>query len=198
MKKIAVLFFNLLLLSLAGCSPAVYTDKAADANFGTYETYAILPSGQNTGDNTIYTEKIINEVDQEMRARGYVLDTQNPDLLVNVKTMYEEEQELVTTGYYPATYDYYTTGFYEPTTLEPYYYTGYTGIPEVTGPDIRSVEYTEGTFVVDVIEAKGENEIIWRGWSETPVDPENLDQSIRDYVDNIFDEYPVEEKGEDN
>lgn len=193
MKTTSVIFFIFLLAGLASCSPAVYTDVAADAEFGTYETYAILPAGQDLGENTIYSDKIINEVNQEMRARGYELDPNNPDLLVNVKTFYDEEEELVATGYYPGTYDYYRPGFYTPTTMAPYYYTGYAGVAGVTGPGIREVEYTEGTFVVDVIEANGENEIIWRGWSETPVDPENVDENIRGYVDNIFDEYPVDE-----
>ncbi len=194
MNKIPTIFFHMLLVSLVGCSPAVYTDKAADANFGSYQTYAMLPTGENSEDSTttIYTEKIINEVNQEMKARGYELDNQNPDLLVNVKTMYQEEEKTVNTGY-PATYGYYTSGFYAPTTLAPYYYTGYAGIPRVTGTGIRSVEYTEGTFVVDIIEAKdGKNQVVWRGWSETPVDPADLDSSIREYVDNIFEEYPVE------
>ena len=191
MKKITLVFCFFLLLSLSACSPAVYTDTAADANFGSYQTYAMLPSGQDLGENNIHSDKIINEVNQEMRARGYELDPENPDLLVNVKTMYEEEEDLVATGYYPATYDYYGPDFYTPATLAPYYYTGYAAVPAVTGTGIREVEYTEGTFVVDIIEAKGENEIIWRGWSETPVDPANLDESIRSYVDNIFEEYPV-------
>lgn len=191
MKKITLAFGIFLLLSLSGCSPEVYTDTAADANFGSYQTYAMLPSGKDLGENNIHSDRIINEVDQEMRARGYELDPENPDLLVNVKTMYEEEEELVATGNYPATYNYYGPGFYTPTTMAPYYYTGYAGVPSVTGTGIREVEYTEGTFVVDIIEANGKNEIIWRGWSETPVDPGNLDESIRGYVDNIFEEYPV-------
>lgn len=193
MERFSVVFVSFLLVSLAGCSPAVYTDVAADAQFGTYETYAILPAGQNLGENTIYSDKIMNEVDQEMRDRGYVLDPDDPDLLVNVKTMYDEEEKLVATGYYPATYDYYGPDFYTPTTMAPYYYTGYTGIPSITGTGIREVEYIEGTFVVDVIEASGANKVIWRGWSETPIDPEDIDESVRDYVDNIFDEYPVED-----
>ena len=77
--------------------------------------------------------------------------------------------------------------------MNPYHYTGYTGIGTVTGTGIQEVEYTEGTFVVDVIEANGANEIIWRGWSETPVDPGEVDENIREYVDNIFDEYPVDD-----
>lgn len=192
MNKINIIFLAILFLGFSACSPVVYTDKAPDANFGSYQTYAMLPTGDNSQTNTIYTDKIIREINQEMQARGYELDNQNPDLLVNVKTMYDQEQELVTTGYYPATYDYYGADFYAPTTLAPYYYTGYAGIPSIAGPDIRQVEYTQGTFVVDIIEAQGKNNIIWRGWSKTPVDPSNLDESIRSYVDNIFEEYPVE------
>lgn len=185
--------FCLLLISSLACTtaPVVYTDTAPNVNFTTYETYAYLPSGENDEARSILTQKIIDEVTQEMEARGYELDNQNPDLLVNVKTMYEEEEELVRTGSYPATYDYYVPGFYTPTTINPYYYTGYATIPRVTGTGIREVAYTEGTFVVDIIDRE-DNRILWRGWSETPVDRMNLSRSIRAYIDNIFEEYPVE------
>lgn len=189
MKKYIRPFFSLLLIAATACSPTVYTDTAPDANFDAYETYAYLPSGEDDEAQSIYTQKIINEVNQEMEARGYALDNENPDLLVNVETMYEEEEELQRVPV-ANTYDYYTPGFYSPTTLSPYYYTGYATIPRVSGAGIREIEYTEGTFVVDVIDAS-ENQIIWRGWSETPVDPADLDTSIRSYIDNIFEEYPV-------
>jgi hypothetical protein len=194
MKKFIGSFLCLLAGFLTACSPTVYTDAAPDADFSAYGTYAYLPSGENNESQTVYTQKIINEVDQEMAARGYELDNESPDLLVNVKTMYEEEEDLQRVPV-ANTYDYYTPGFYTPTTLSPYYYTGYATVPRVTGTGIREIDYTEGTFVVDVIDAS-ENQIVWRGWSETPVDPENLDNSIREYIDNIYGEYPVE-AGED-
>ena len=191
MKKLTKFFLSMLIASLVACSPAVYTDRAEGVNFTEYKTYAYLPSGKREeGSGTRYTERIINEINQEMQARGYRLDNQNPDLLVNVSTMYVEKDELLRTPV-AGTYDYYTPGFYTPTTLEPYYYTGYNTIPQITGVGIREVEYTEGTFVVDIIDAT-ENKIVWRGWSETPVDPSELDESVREYVDNIFEEYPVE------
>jgi hypothetical protein len=190
MKKFIGSFLCLLAGFLTACSPTVYTDTAPEADFSAYDTYAYLPSGENDEAKTIYTQKIINEVDQEMEARGYKIDNENPDLLVNVKTMYEEEEDLQRVPV-ANTYDYYTPGFYTPTTLSPYYYTGYATIPRVTGTGIREIEYTEGTFIVDVIDAS-ENRIVWRGWSETSVDPENLDNSIREYIDNIYGEYPVE------
>ncbi len=193
MKKFIGSFICLVAGLLTSCSPSVYTDTAPDADFSAYNTYAYLPSGENDEAQTIYTQKIINEVDQEMTARGYQIDNQDPDLLVNVKTMYEEEEDLQRVPV-ANTYDYYTPGFYTPTTLSPYYYTGYAGVPRITGAGIREIEYTEGTFVVDVIDASN-NQIVWRGWSETPVDPENLDNSIREYIDNIYEEYPVDAEG---
>lgn len=193
MQKYIGSFFILVCLLVAACSPTVYTDSAPDTDFESYNTYAYLPSGENEEAQSVNTQKIINEVNEEMEARGYVLDNENPDLLVNVETMYEEEEALRRVPV-ANTYDYYTPGFYTPTTLSPYYYTGYATIPRISGAGIREVEYTEGTFVVDVIDA-ADNRIIWRGWSETPVDPADLDTSIRGYIDNIFEEYPVDPQG---
>ena len=105
--------------------------------------------------------------------------------------MYEEEERLRRTPI-ATTYPYYGTGFYAPATLGPYYYAGYANYPTISPYGaIQEVEYTVGTFVVDGIKQET-GQIIWRGWSSTPVDPMDLDSSIRSYVDNIFEAYPVE------
>jgi hypothetical protein len=172
------------------CNPSVNTDKAEDVNLKNYSTFAYLPSGDSVQNRVVMEERVIAEVRQEMEGRGYKLDADNPDLVVLVKAMYEEEERLRREPYYTS-YDYYSPRFYSPTTLSPYYYRGYATIPRVTGYNIREIEYTEGTFVVDVIDREN-NRIVWRGWSSTSVDPMNLETSIREYVDNIYDEYPIE------
>lgn len=190
--------FSILTLIIAiffvGCTsgPAVNTETSPTAAFGEgeYNTYAYLPSGETDADNAVFNEAVIREVDQEMQARGYRLDPQDPDLLVLVRSMYERETAVERAPIYTA-YDYYGTGFYAPSPLGPQYYPRYNTIPRVTGTAIREVPYTEGTFVVDVIDASN-NEIVWRGWSSTPVDPMALESSVRQYVDNIFEEFPVE------
>jgi hypothetical protein len=189
--KIIFIFFIIISLSFSACSPAVHTEKVADANFDSYQTYAMLPTGQNIQDDVVDVEKIINEVNQEMRSREYTLDTQDPDLLVNVRIMLQEEEAVVREGY-TSTYDYYTPGFYTPATMPSYYFTNYKEIPYVSGTGIKEVEYLEGIVLVDVIEAKGKNRIIWRGWSQRPVDPSNFENSVREYIDKIFEEYPVD------
>lgn len=191
MKNIFYVFFLAVILSTA-CSPVVQTNKLSSVNFDAYETFAYLPSGDSSEFRSVIEKKAINEVSQEMDVRGYELDTRNPDLLVLVKTMFEEEERVSRDPYF-TTYDYYYPGFYGAGAVEPIYYENYAAIPRITpyGGAIREIEYTEGTFVVDVIDASN-NQIVWRGWSETPVDKSNLDESIRSYIDNIFEEYPVE------
>lgn len=189
-----IFLLSVTFLLTTACSPRVKTDEATNVDFSAFDTYAYLPGGDSSQYHTVPEEKVIREVSQEMEARGYEIDNQNPDLLVLVKTMFEEEETLQREPLYTS-YDYYAPGFYTAGATSPVYYQNYTSIPAITpyGAAIREIEYTEGTFVVDIIDAS-DNQIIWRGWSETPVDRGNLDESIRAYIDNIFEEYPVEQE----
>lgn len=184
-----LLLFSMTVVACTG-SPTVNTETVPGIDYSTYTSYAYLPNGDTASNKIVFNEAVIREVNQEMEARGYRLDNQNPDLLVLVKSMYQEEEALERVPVY-TTYDYYTTGFVRPLSMNNYYYTGYNTIPRLTGSAIREIEYTQGTFVVDIIDTD-KKEIIWRGWSQTPVDPMALEASVRQYVDNIFEEYPVE------
>ncbi len=192
-KKTYLPLFILLCLLVTACStsPGVNTNEVSDVDFSKFDSYAYLPSGDTAEYQTILEQKVVNEVNLQMEARGYELDTEEPDLLVLVKTMFDEEERLERDPMYTS-YNYYTPGLRGGTALGPVYYRNYPSVPRVTamGGAVREVEYTEGTFVVDVID-RSNNSLIWRGWSETPVDETNLDESIRDYIANIFGEYPV-------
>ncbi|MFP4092192.1 MAG: DUF4136 domain-containing protein [Cyclobacteriaceae bacterium] len=37
------------------------------------------------------------------------------------------------------------------------------------------------------------NEIVWRGWAEESISPDNFEDEVEDYVDDIFDEYPLDD-----
>lgn len=181
------------LLSACGASPAVNTEEQSNVDFSEFDTFAYLPAGDtDTSEYRTYLEdRVIREVNYQMENRGYQLDPDDPDLLVLVKTMFGQE-ERGDRRPVPSSYDYYSPDFFAIRPLRPAYYTQFNTIPRVSGyAGIREVDYIEGTFVVDIIDASS-NEIIWRGWSQTPVDRENLDSSINAYIDNIFDEFPVE------
>lgn len=184
---------------ITACStrPAVTTEKVADVDFSDFDSFAYLPAGDTdtSAYRTVFEDRVVQEVNYQMEQRGYHLNPDEPDLLVLVKTMFDQDQQLERMPV-PGSYEYYTPGFYAPRPMRPIYYTNYNDIPRVSGySGIQEVEYTEGTFVVDIIDASS-RQIIWRGWSQTPVDRENLDASINAYIDNIFDEYPLEPEEE--
>ncbi len=178
-------------LLAATCSrtPGVNTAKVPGVDLSSYATYAYLPSGDTAGYRVAFDETVIQEVNQEMQARGYRLDRENPDLLVLFRSFYQEATAIERTPIY-SSYDYYRPDLLAPITLEEYYYARYYLIDRVRGSYIREVEYSQGSFVVDIIDTSTK-EIIWRGWSPTSVDPLALQSSIGSYVDNIFEEYPV-------
>ena len=182
----------LLFFLISSCGPTVNTAKKAPVDLDTYDTFAWLPSKEeiknpNYNDELVYTT-IVDAVNTQMRQEGYSVEKQSPDILVNVKTMFDKETETVSDPVY-ASYDYVYPYTYVDPFYEPYYYTGYADVPRVVGYDVDQITYTEGTFVIDLIDAET-NKVVWRGWANDRIAPENLNSEIRNYVQEIFEEFP--------
>lgn len=190
-------FIQILIIAtfIVSCGTAKYNSQVAeDVNFNEFETFAILPEN-DTNDFSVYDSEIVRDktmknVKAEMMQRGYDLDTENPDLLVMIHYMFSREKETIYDPIYP-TYDYYTPGFVV-TPWNTFYYVDFRTIPRIYGDGFREVKYTEGTIVIDVINA-GNSKLLWRGWSEDRVDPLTFTEDIRIYIENIFDNYPIKE-----
>jgi hypothetical protein len=191
-----------------GCTTErVYSDQVKGVEFSSYKTYAWIPTGKDTTEqsdfnNDVTYQNIRQATDKEMAKRGYVLDATNPDLLLNVHANFEKREELVQRPMYSTYYNYYYPGFnnyayypgYFPGYVGSYYggY-GYHNSPMISGYDIQEIEYTEGTVVIDAIDRKSQK-VIWRGWTEERLDdPDDLDE-LYDNVDNVFKKYPVKER----
>lgn len=190
-KNMSIAFSMLLILY--ACGPRVQTGKTANVDLDNYQTYAWLPNGDSIQndkyDDELLNQTIVQEVNQEMQAKGYTLDRTNPDLLVLVHTMFDEETSTVREPIY-ATYDYYAPGMYVNPYYDPYYYYDYNQITSIIGYDVDQVEYTEGTLVIDLID-KDTNTVVWRGTAEDYVRPYNLRVQVANYIDEIFDEFPA-------
>jgi hypothetical protein len=176
------------------CGPTVQTNKTANVNLEKFDTYAYLPTPDTVKymrlSEEMVEEKTMEAVNNEMQEAGYTINRDNPDLLVKTHVMVDREVETVADPVY-STYDYYYPGF----TVgypSPYYYSGYNTVPQVVGYDVDAIPYTEGTIVVDIINAKT-NEIVWRGWAEETISADNFEDDLKEYVDEIFEEYPVED-----
>lgn len=180
------------LLFLVNCGPTVTTTKTADVNLNNYKTYAWLPNGDsvesNRYDSKQLNEAIVSEVNKEMELRGFTLDRSNPDLLVLVHTMFDEETNVVRDPIY-ASYDYYAPNMYLDPYYNDYYYYDYNTVTRVVGYDIDKIQYTEGTLAIDLIDKKTNN-VVWRGRADGYVEPMNLRTEVQNYVEEIFEEYP--------
>lgn len=198
MKKLVFQVMILVGLIAFGCSSArVYSDYVQDVNFERFDSFAWLPT-PDTVEGSVYENEILMQnirsyVNREMFERGYSIDTKDPDLLVLVHTNFERREELVRTPIY-SSYNYYYPGFYAGPAY-PYYYYDYGRVPFVTGYDIRELTYTEGVVVVDIINQEN-NTLIWRGWIEETVDdPTEFREDVSSRIDDLFEEYPVDERG---
>lgn len=179
-------------LFLVACGPRVETQKQAQVDLSNYRSYAFLPNQDTIRnseyDNAYVNEVVIDEIRQNMREHDFRLERNQPDLLVYYHLMFDEEMAVNASPIY-TNYSYYRPGFY----VGPYYrnvvYDNYFTVPRVAGTNIQQVPYREGTIVIDFIDRRT-NEIVWRGRADDVVDPENLEQELRSYVDAIFDELP--------
>ncbi|MGI8891942.1 MAG: DUF4136 domain-containing protein, partial [Bacteroidia bacterium] len=157
--------------------------------------------------NAILEQNLIMSIDREMKARGYTLDNANPDVLVNLHLKLKDKQETVVNRYpLTSTYNYYTPltnpNAIDPRTVHPqlgaqytgsYYYPQYQRISTVYGTEMREIEYTEGTVVIDLIRTD-DSYLIWRGWSQETINPNAATSDLQFVVEQIFREYPVKER----
>jgi hypothetical protein len=187
------IFIIMIALLTTACSKRVYSDRASGVDFSAYKTYAWLPNGKDTTqanvyDNEITYQHIRQAVDNEMSKRGYTVDATNPDLVMLIHLNFENKQQLVSNPLL-GSYGYYYPGYsYGP--WYPSYYYGYYNMPYIYGAGISSIQYTQGTLVIDLIDRK-KNSLIWRGWTDEIIYDNDDVKDLFGKVDNIFKKYPV-------
>jgi hypothetical protein len=186
LKHVSRVFLMLLAFSIAGCAsgPDIRSDYDRTANFGAYNTYNFVDgAGPDYGEyQSLFTKFVIEAVTLEMEKRGYA-KSNNPDLLVNFGARLDDKIDVRTTsapmtggyyGYRGGAYGYGAWGGY-----------GYATETHVS-------EYTEGTFNIDVIDAK-RHQLVWEAVGIGRVSDkkrENLEETIRTGVPVYFSNYP--------
>ncbi len=128
----------------------------------------------------LINKNIRHTVEEEFAKRGIVQDRENPDFIVSYHSYTEEKQRYSQAPYYP--YAYYPFRFY------PFFY-GW-GWPHAYGPT-HAEQYTEGTLIIDITDAKSD-ELLWRGTVSGRVDDvKNLQKQIAKGVRAIIKKYPL-------
>lgn len=171
-------------LSLAACSSYdIRHDWEIGADFASYHTYDWIPQTPDstlTGAdaarqaNTLLDRRVRTAVDREMRAKGFVRNDEHPDLLVVYHTGTKDKVDATDWGYS--------------------YSGSYWGW---VGRDIDVYSYTEGTLLVDLVDART-RALVWRGSATGVVrpqrSPEERTRIINEVVQKMFREYPPKEK----
>jgi hypothetical protein len=181
---VAVLLLLAPALLLQGCAtkPKVRSEYDQSADFAKYRTCNFVSplSTDKLGYSTLVTQELRSAVSEQMQQRGYKLDP-NPDLLVNFSGKLQEKTSIESSPapYYGGYYGYRSYGAWP----------GY-----AMGSDVYTVNYTEGTLNVDLIDART-MQMVWEGVTVGEVTKKHLkdrEATIHKAVGNIFAKYPFQ------
>lgn len=198
MKNSVLSAFGLMMiLLLAGCSTSHLTvdhDYQEDVNFAQYKTYRWYDASQNGYQqqksyqgNDILRARIHQEVDRALQAKGFV---QVPSGEVDFTVSYSITTEAKTDVRSYNTYGGLTPGF----TMgygAGYYRYGYS-MMYATAPEVRTIHYEEGTFVLDIINP--DNKLVWRGTAVGRLKEESTVEekraAVQTVVNKVLAEFP--------
>ena len=180
---LAVLCLLAMGVVLQGCAthPDVRADYDHAADFANYRSFNFVdqPSTDKLGYSSLVTQQLKTAVTNQMQQRGYKLDPANPDLLVNVSGRLQEKQEVQSS---PSMGPYYG------------YRAGYYGAWPGYANDVYTVNYTQGTINVDMVDAE-RKQMVWEGIAVGEVTKEHLknrEAAIDKAMTEIFAKFPFQ------
>ena len=185
MKNPILITIMVMLLSLTGCA---VTDFDRSVDFQGLRTYSWTKPEVNVS-NPLYKgdlidKKIRKALADEFSKRGIVQVDKDPDFLVTYKTHTEKKEQVRNSysGFHP----------YMPFGYVPYFYRTWAwGIPYGYGFPSEVRQYTEGTLVIDLKDAKS-GETFWRGSVTGNVNNiKNITKQIDKGVRAILKKYPA-------
>jgi hypothetical protein len=199
MKKLA--FLSLIMLIIASCN--VYTDiystTSPDAKFSKYKTFAWLTDKADTTNspynNEIIRNNIRNYFSKAMSDRGFQVETENPDLLLELvvkNAPHTVKYRNYNDNYYYSQRYYYRSVYYSPFRNR-YYYTWYPNYM-YTRPNSFSTftdTHMNNSVTLNVVDAK-EKKLLWIGSVEADIyDPSVIERDIHPAVEKLMMRFPV-------
>lgn len=168
---------------LGSCNRHISSEIVTGVNVKQYKTYAWLPPAKET-EPTIAEQNIRVFVNTEIEKRGYVLDVENPDVLLRSDLQINKRKAVVSEpvyGYSPFGFGRWGMGMYP---------MGF-GSTYVAGYRARDVQFQEAAIIVDMIQRENHRHI-WRGSSvevleRSTLKPANLEREI----ERIFKKFPA-------
>jgi hypothetical protein len=183
-RALTIASFLVLLAAASGCSSgpdirSAYDDRSDFSQYETYNFYSDAGQG-STSYQSLFSQYMVTAITLEMEDRGYV-KSDDPDLLVNFNARFDDKTKVTTSpsmntgGYYG-----YRGGHYGA-------WGGYG-----YGTETHVSQYTEGTFNIDLVDAKKET-LVWEAVAVgrmTEKKRKNMQEGIRNGVPKFFAFYP--------
>lgn len=180
----AILFFA---AGFSGCSSSakVISDYDQANDFGAYKTWDFIKDAgpDYDGYESLFSQYMMEAIELEMDKRGYVKSS-NPDIFLNFNAFVQDKTKITQTQSmgYPAGGGYY--GY------RGGHYGAWGGYGY--GTDTRVSQYVEGTFNIDIVDAK-KQQLVWEAVAVGKITDkvrENLRQTVLEGVPRFFALYP--------
>jgi hypothetical protein len=186
----------LLFISACNAYPVITTMADSSAEFSHYRTFAWLPDKGDTNyrpfNNEIIRNNIRNYFAQNFSARGYSVNLESPDLLLEINIKNKPVASRIVCTPYPPDYYYhryfYGSIYYYPYPWNFYYRYYYPFPPVVCGPEPA---YIDGGITLNVYD-RLTGRLVWSGSASGDIyDPGYISRSIHPAVEAIMKKYPV-------
>jgi hypothetical protein len=186
-------FSPILLLFLFGCVQMnIYSDVDTTTNFKRFKTFAWLPHEHNhvhkefQFDNDIVENNIIRNVNNELFARGFQLNNDDPDILLEYDIMTDKKvrQQQVAIQNNP---NYYYRPRYNRR------WNTYSSQNWAYNMNYRTINipYVEGTLTIDIIE-KQHNRLVWKSYAVGELtDIESFERELPKDIHKMFNRLPI-------
>lgn len=204
-KKYSFTGLFLLTILLVFISCEIYKDISSTTDvktdFSIYKTFAWLPDTRDTNsqpyNNEIIRNNIRNYFGQSFAERGYTVNLDKPDLLLNVVLTGTKKEKLVMSPY-PGQYYYcqyyYGSIYYFPYPFD-YYYRNNKGYCYPADYAVQNQEYIESSITLNVID-RVQNKSVWSGTAKGDIyDTKYLNRNIHPAVESIMSRYPIQKIG---
>src|SRR5215813_6265842 len=166
MRVIGVLGMLLGLLVVSAAAQTVQSDFDRTFNFSNLESFSFVVQRRGATDplagDTLNDGRIRTGLEANLRANGFTMETEKPDFVIAYHVTTKNKLSVQDYGYGP---------------------------PRWFGSrDIRVNQYSEGTLMVDFIDAKS-NQVIWRGRASGTLEMKGVDKKISKSVEKLVKQF---------
>ncbi len=204
MKRLVGIFTGLLLITSCSTFTNIYSDYDRSIDFEQYKSFAWLPDSVTIStavdtakdpryDNDIVRNNTKNYVNHCLGNRGYLVNSDTPDVVLQLVLLNENKERIITNPSY-----YYSDYYYNNRYYYPYYYPNYgyytysywDYYPEYS----YKQSYVKGTIILNMYDRK-QKKLVWTGIAEGDIyDPAYLQYDIHPAVHEIIKQFPVDSK----